>query len=252
MISAESLAPTSVMRVYLRCLNNVDNIVMGLNIERVFDKPSTQWLPIPLLSALYLRLTLFPLVDTSSANLVSSNMIGIFHELHYCPKLVMEAIGEVSQARGGSTYQMDLSLYILMMRSREIEEQRRKTLLAVTAPKRRPLMTNVKYSIGTIMKHRMYHYRCVIYGWDESCEMSEAWIAQMGVDQSPGGRHQPFYNVMAHDGSNRYASQANMIDCPSEEMGPIPHWEIGKYFTHFTGNRYIPNNILREIYPDDP
>ena len=52
-----------------------------------------------------------------------------------------------------------------------------------------------------------YDYRCVIYGWDEKCTMSEAWIAQMGVNQHPPGSNQPFYNVMSHDGSNRYASQ---------------------------------------------
>ena len=43
MISSESFTPTSVMKVCLRYLNNIDNIVMGLNIERTFDKPSAQW-----------------------------------------------------------------------------------------------------------------------------------------------------------------------------------------------------------------
>ena len=39
------------------------------------------------------------------------------------------------------------------------------------------------------------------------CKMSEEWILQMNVDSQPPGRHQPFYNVLAHDGSNRYAAQ---------------------------------------------
>ena len=56
-----------------------------------------------------------------------------------------------------------------------------------------------------------YHYRCVIYGWDEKCMMSEDWIAQMNVDRHPPGRHQPFYNVLAHDGSNRYAAQGEPV-----------------------------------------
>ena len=37
--------------------------------------------------------------------------------------------------------------------------------------------------------------------------MSEEWILQMNVDSQPPGRYQPFYNVLAHDGSNRYAAQ---------------------------------------------
>lgn len=30
----------------------------------------------------------------------------------------------------------------------------------------------------------------------------------MGVDQSPGGRNQPFYNVLGDDGSQRYAAHS--------------------------------------------
>ena len=52
-----------------------------------------------------------------------------------------------------------------------------------------------------------YDYRCVIYGWDHRCEMSDAWILQMGVDSLPHGRNQPFYNVLVEDGTNRYASE---------------------------------------------
>ena len=41
--------------------------------------------------------------------------------------------------------------------------------------------------------------------------MSEDWILQMNVDSHPPGRHQPFYNVLAHDGSNRYAAQGDIL-----------------------------------------
>ena len=52
-----------------------------------------------------------------------------------------------------------------------------------------------------------YDYRCVIYGWDTTCEMTEQWIQQMGVNQLPCGPGQPFYNVLVEDGTNRYAAQ---------------------------------------------
>lgn len=38
--------------------------------------------------------------------------------------------------------------------------------------------------------------------------MDESWIRQMGVDNSPGGRNQPFYNVLGDDGSRRYAAHS--------------------------------------------
>ena len=53
-----------------------------------------------------------------------------------------------------------------------------------------------------------YNYGCVIYGWDPVCRMDETWIQQMGVDHSPGGRNQPFYNVLGDDGSQRYAAHS--------------------------------------------
>ena len=64
------------------------------------------------------------------------------------------------------------------------------------------------------MYHCRYDYYCVIYGWDYTCEMTEAWIHQMGVNQLPLGPSQPFYNVLVNDGTNRYAAQGtNTCTC---------------------------------------
>lgn len=40
--------------------------------------------------------------------------------------------------------------------------------------------------------------------------MEESWIRRMGVDNSPGGRNQPFYNVLGDDGSQRYAAHGKL------------------------------------------
>lgn len=31
----------------------------------------------------------------------------------------------------------------------------------------------------------------------------------------------------------------------------IDHCEIGRYFSHFEGTHYVPNESLEKIYPDD-
>ena len=49
----------------------------------------------------------------------------------------------------------------------------------------------------------------MIYGWDYECRMSHTWVMQMGVDTLPDGTKQPFYNVLADDGSERYAAQGS-------------------------------------------
>ena len=57
-----------------------------------------------------------------------------------------------------------------------------------------------------INPHR-YDYHCVIRGWDHKCEMGLPWIIQMGVSTLRRGQHQPFYNVLVEDGTNRYAAE---------------------------------------------
>ena len=52
-----------------------------------------------------------------------------------------------------------------------------------------------------------YDYTCVVYGWDQQCEATQEWILQMNVHKLPKKQHQPFYNVLVEDGSNRYAAQ---------------------------------------------
>ena len=85
-----------------------------------------------------------------------------------------------------------------------------------------------------------YDYHCVIYGWDEKCAMSEAWIAQMGVNQHPPGSNQPFYNLMAHDGSNRYASQGGAyIHVYSDTFCSL----TSQTYFEWTGSAHAGDNI---------
>ncbi|PVD31554.1 hypothetical protein C0Q70_06968 [Pomacea canaliculata] len=107
----------------------------------------------------------------------------------------------------------------------------------------------VHFSVGMVMKHKKYHYTCVIYGWDKEGRISEEWITQEGVGNLQGRPFQPFYNVLAEDGSNRYAAQENLVY--AKDVKAITHPEVGKYFEKFTGKFYVPNKMKQEEYPDD-
>ncbi|XP_069070603.1 F-box only protein 21 [Pleurodeles waltl] len=107
----------------------------------------------------------------------------------------------------------------------------------------------VSFSVGLIMKHKRYHYNCVIYGWDPTCTMGAEWIRNMGVHNLPFGPNQPFYNVLVADGSCRYAAQENLEY--NTEIQEIPHLEIGRYFSEFSGTYYFANEELQLRYPED-
>ncbi len=68
----------------------------------------------------------------------------------------------------------------------------------------------VKYTPGTVFKHRLFGYRGVIMGVTPTCEASEQWIQQMRVDDLPGGRLQPFYWTMV-DIRDRPVSPLNFL-----------------------------------------
>ena len=74
--------------------------------------------------------------------------------------------------------------------------------------KQRP--EGVAYHTGQVCRHKRYNYVCVVTSWDEECQASRAWIQQMGVDRLQHRQHQPFYNVLVSDGSNRYAAQVKL------------------------------------------
>ncbi|XP_033747124.1 F-box only protein 21-like [Pecten maximus] len=118
-------------------------------------------------------------------------------------------------------------------------------------PKKRSDGNNQKmlFSVGQVMCHKKYNYMCVIYGWDQKCEASKEWIHQMGVHTLPNKQHQPFYNVLVEDGSNRYAAQENLT--MPESVSTISHPEVGKYFECFTGTHYVMNNEKCREYPED-
>ena len=42
----------------------------------------------------------------------------------------------------------------------------------------------------------------------------------------------------------------SLTPCPPAKLCHITHWEVGKYFKHFTGTKYIPNHALLEKYPN--
>ena len=135
---------------------------------------------------------------------------------------------------------------------------------------------SIRYSVGSIFRHRRYNYEAVITGWTRNCAASEHWVSSMDVYTC--GRNQPFYNVFVADGSSRYVAEDNIMEVRPgvEGQGSTESVEmvgeqgtqaceavvgqdhvlcgflvIGKYFKRFDKEkgRFVSN--LTEEYPDD-
>jgi len=110
--------------------------------------------------------------------------------------------------------------------------------------------SNVKYRIGQVFKHKRYGYEGVIVKWDTSCDATDTWINQMGVDNLDGGRYQCFYTILVDDKSSRYVAEENIDpvdDKPSAALMSI----AGRYFRRWDPEmkRFISN--IKDEYPDD-
>ncbi|QDZ23995.1 hemimethylated DNA-binding protein YccV [Chloropicon primus] len=140
----------------------------------------------------------------------------------------------------------------------EIKEAKMLHLKELTCKRTRN--ENIRFKIGMTMRHTRYNYRGVIYGWDFTCAAGEEWIKQMGVDDLPGGRNQPFYKVlvdcMDRNLQSTYVAQENIT--LDSEIQQIKHPDVGRYFDYLRfasenaqGQRYVPNDLLRSQYPEN-
>lgn len=129
----------------------------------------------------------------------------------------------------------------------------------------------ISFHVGDIISHVRYDYRGVIHGWDPTCTASEEWIASMGVDSLPAGRHQPFYNVLVdcrdRQFQSTYVAQENIRLRMHEDPPPsgtgrdwaCQHPDLGKHFQGFSATlsdgtpypHYVPNEYLRSKYRHD-
>ncbi|XP_022908736.2 F-box only protein 21-like [Onthophagus taurus] len=111
-------------------------------------------------------------------------------------------------------------------------------LYPINPPKSPPKRNiNVKFAVGMVMKHKLYNYACVIYGCDNTCDRKyrEIPYKQFKLDES-----QQFSKVLLEDGSKRYVAQEHLLHS-GLKGGFDKTLKVGKFFTHFFKNQFVPN-----------
>ncbi|WP_347303446.1 heat shock protein HspQ [Croceibacterium sp. TMG7-5b_MA50] len=101
-----------------------------------------------------------------------------------------------------------------------------------------PRHSAASFSIGDIVRHRMFDLRGVVFDIDPVFANSEEWYAAIPEAIRPA-REQPFYHLLAEneDGSYvAYVSQQNLVE--DSEAGPVDHPSVGQIFEPWTKGRY--------------
>ena len=96
-----------------------------------------------------------------------------------------------------------------------------------------------KFSIGTIVKHKHFDFRGVIYDVDFEFNNSEEWYQSIPKDVRPR-KDQPFYHLLAESNEvtyEAYVSEQNLLIDNSKQ--PVKHPLISEIFVGKKGSNYL-------------
>jgi len=101
-----------------------------------------------------------------------------------------------------------------------------------------PPVAHARFSIGDVVRHRMFDFRGVIFDIDPVFANSEEWYQAIPEDIRPR-KDQPFYHLLAENAESSYiayVSQQNLL--PDDEDEPVDHPAIEGMFEPFDKGRY--------------
>jgi heat shock protein HspQ len=116
----------------------------------------------------------------------------------------------------------------------------------MTANPLAPDIVEAQFTIGDIVRHRVFDFRGVIFDIDPVFANSEDWYQSIPEQVRPH-KDQPFYHLFAENGDSSYiayVSQQNLV--PDLEQGPINHPAIEGYFDDWQGERYQLKRNMRQ------
>ncbi|MBI3453327.1 MAG: heat shock protein HspQ [Rhodospirillales bacterium] len=95
-----------------------------------------------------------------------------------------------------------------------------------------------KFSIGQIVRHRIFPFRGVIFDVDPTFNNTEEWWQSIPPEIRPC-KDQPFYHLLAENAQatyTAYVSEQNLL--PDETGRPVAHPDIEKFFCEMKDGQY--------------
>jgi heat shock protein HspQ len=101
-----------------------------------------------------------------------------------------------------------------------------------------PPVAYARFSIGEVVRHRLFDFRGVIFDVDPVFANSEEWYQAIPEDVRPP-KEQPFYHLLAENAEASYiayVSQQNLVADGAPE--PVDHPAVTDLFERFADGRY--------------
>jgi heat shock protein HspQ len=106
-------------------------------------------------------------------------------------------------------------------------------------------MKSAKFSIGQVVRHRLFPFRGVIFDVDPQFANTQEWYEAIPAEVRPR-KDQPFYHLLAENEETEYiayVSEQNLLEDKSGE--PIRHPQTRELFDRTPDGSYAPKDRAR-------
>jgi len=103
-------------------------------------------------------------------------------------------------------------------------------------------MRTAKYTIGQVVKHRLFSFRGVIFDIDPEFDNTDEWYEAIPAEVRPR-KDQPFYHLFAENADTEYVayvSEQNLLPDTSDK--PVRHPQVAEVFVRDRKGGYKPRN----------
>ncbi|GJL97740.1 MAG: DNA-binding protein [Hyphobacterium sp.] len=100
------------------------------------------------------------------------------------------------------------------------------------------MQRNAQFTIGDVVRHRLFPFRGVVFDVDPEFANTEDWYDAIPEAIRPA-KEQPFYHVLAENEDSfytAYVSEQNLL--ADAQGGPVRHPQAREIFDTFNGQRY--------------
>ena len=95
-----------------------------------------------------------------------------------------------------------------------------------------------RFSIGQVVKHRIFPFRGVIFDVDPAFANTDDWWLAIPEDIRPR-KDQPFYHLLAENESNAYVAYVSEQNLEADDSGePVGHPQASVLFDTFADGQY--------------
>lgn len=105
------------------------------------------------------------------------------------------------------------------------------------------MIRDAKFSIGQVVRHRVYRFRGVIFDVDPEFDNTDEWYEAIPVAVRPK-KDQPFYHLYAENDESvyeAYVSEQNLLI--DDDETPLRHPRIAVDFKRSPSGSYEPVNL---------